>query len=294
METPHDASLEEHQTALGSATFSAQELSTEDEDASERKGQRGGDLFPSDQRPQLEPDGDIRDRKKSFTFVCYNTMALRETMCFQEPKQVFLDAAPGTSQLLVDNYSSISYASKENCCLPPSAHAAEVQLNQFAQKQPNYSLNLYSTSAQRGLKALEAISNGSIISQACASTLEITANLLPKISDLPHVVKQRPSTITFSTSTGSACINSQASVYDSPDREESSEEEKEKFNFKLEDVGTGDDDVFLEWPHSKDRHMTKRKLKKRGCLEPQADCVFTPSTCGYEAEEEISSKEVCH
>ncbi|XP_032446752.1 stAR-related lipid transfer protein 13 isoform X1 [Xiphophorus hellerii] len=291
METPHDASLEEHQTALGSATFSAQELSTEDEDASERKGQRGDDLFPSDQRPLLEPDGDICDQKKSFTFVCYNTMALRETMCCQEPKQVLLDAAPGTSQLLVDNYPSISYASKENCCLPPSAHAAEVQLNQFAQKQPDHSLNLYSTSAQRGLKALEPISNGSIISQACASTLEITANLLPKISNLPHVVKQRPSTITFSTSTGSACINSQASGYDSSDREESSEEEKEKFNFKLEDVGTGDDDVFLEWPHSKDRHMTKRKLKKRGCLEPQADCVCTPSTCGYEAEEEISSKE---
>ncbi|MEQ2299995.1 hypothetical protein AMECASPLE_020676 [Ameca splendens] len=239
MDTPHGLSLEGHEVALDSRTFSTQESSTEDEGTSAKPGQKVVDLIPSGQRPQLEPI--------------------------------------------------------EDCCcsLPSTAHAEEVQVNQAAHNQPHHSLKFYSGCVQRDFKSLEPILNGSIISQACASTLEIPANLLPKISDLPHIVKQRPSTITFSDSTASSCMNSHASGCDSSDGEESSETEKDKVNGNHDDYGDGDnEDVFIECPHSKDLSMTKKKQKKRACVVPHAKSGFTPSNCGYEAEEEIGSKEL--
>lgn len=291
METPHEARLEEHQAVLDSMTFLTQELSSKDEGISAKPCYRGDDLFPTDHKPPLEPEGDICNQKKRFTCVSFNTVELRQAVCFQEPIQDFLNAAPGTSQLLLDNYSSTSQASDEDCCcgLPPPAHRAEAHLNQIPQRQPDHSLNLYSRCVRRDFKAVEPISNGSIINQACASILEIPADLFPKTSDLPHSVKQTPSTITF-TASSCSCIN-HASGYNSSDGEESSDEEKEKVKCNHVDSGEGDDDdVFLEWPHSKDHPMTK---KKRGCVRPQAETLCPPSTCGYEAEEELSSKEVC-
>ncbi|KAM4590481.1 stAR-related lipid transfer protein 13 isoform 1-T1 [Fundulus diaphanus] len=290
METPHGANSEEHEVALESKTFSTQESSVEDEGTSEKPDQRGGDLIPSDQRPQLEPDGDLRNLKKSFTCVPYNTGGLREAVSFQETRQVLLDASPDTSQLLVENYLSMSDTSNKDRFfgLPPSAQAAEVQFNQAAQDEPDRSLDIYSGCVQRDFKTLEPISNGSIINQACSSTPEIPAGLLPRTSAAPHVVKQRPSTITFSDSTGSSCINSQASGNDSYDGEGSSEEDKNNVESNADDYGDGNDEVFLEWAHSEDLPMAKKKQKKRGCVGPQAKPVHT---CGYEAEEEISAKE---
>ncbi|XP_038150372.1 stAR-related lipid transfer protein 13 isoform X2 [Cyprinodon tularosa] len=288
METAYGTSLEEHQAPVEILTFSAKKSSTGGENASVKPCHLMCDLIPLEIRPQLEPDGDIRNLKKSFTFDHYNTIELSESA---GPKQVLASAAPGTSQVLAENDLSISPSSNEGCCCSPlpSAHAAESQLSQTDQIQPHHSIDFYPGCVQRRFKPWEPISNRSIISQTCASAIEIPADLRPRILDLPHIVKQRPSTITFSDSTESSFINSHASRNDSSDSEESSEEEKEKGDSNHDDYGDGDDvHIVLEWAHSKHLPMAKKKQRKMDCMDSSDE---THSTCGYEAEEEISSKE---
>ena len=295
METQPVVSLEENKscTLLGlhNLDFSTKEVSIESAATSDNGSpdNRGGDCIPEDHGPVLEPEDDI----PSSVCVVYNNAGY--SRCFQEPKKVsgegFLDAA----LLLEENIVFESPTSNKDFCWsisPPAS--AEIQSNCTAQTQHGQTLDLIFGCAKTDFKG--SVSNGAIPKLDSAPAPVVPAGQAQRVLDLPHTLTQK-STITFSDSTCPLSFNSHAIVHEISDGEESSEgREKEEDGDPHHD---DDNEVFVDLPHTRNFHVKHRERqagkdkKARKCFfGAQAEIDPTPSSCGYEAEEETSSKEV--
>lgn len=293
METLQVVSVEEHQSwrTLHSVAFSTQESSVESAATSDNGSpdHREDNPITEDQSLMVEPDKDLPNLNKSCAFDSVESM---KTVCFQESKGVLGDKTLNSSQL-VEDVVSVSTASIKNCCsrYPPPTSATDIQTNQTAQKPPALTIHYNSECTTKDFKKLEPVSNGSIFILDSNFALEVPAKFVQGVLDLPHVVRQKQSTITFSENTCSSSASSHVFSYESSDGGESSQEgEKED----------DDDDVFVEMPYSEDfftsarpKSTDKNKQKRICCVGAQGEVDHTLSSSSYEAEDETSSKEVC-
>lgn len=290
MEIPHMVSVEAQQSwrILHNLASSTQESSLEFA-ATSAKGSldhREDDPITEDQSLMVEPNEDLPNLNKSCACGNYSSVKSMEKEGFQEPEHVL-----GSSQL-VENIMSTSTASSKDCCseYSPSTSAAVIKSTQETQNPPALTLNSGPECVKTEFKQSEPVSNGST-TLGSTFTPVVPANFVQGDLDLPHVVRQRQSAITFSENTCFSSTSSHVFVYESSDGGESSQDgEKEN----------DDDDVFLDSPYSKDLYLSarqkssdKNKQKRKYCVGAPGEVDQTFSSCGYEAEAETSSKEVC-
>lgn len=304
-------------TDLGSHKVSTQELSSESSalSANGSPDHRGNDILPEAQsRVLLVPDHDVAKPKKNFVCISHNNNEFVEAACLQVPEQVSvipgdepLDLSPlASTQLHEAGFVSTSPCSSEDCCgnFPLPVPGTKGQCDQVLHAGQTADLNC--ECVKTDFKKLETISNGHIILSPEDPRLTPNLNSFPtltvtetvpdsnrRVLDLPRIVKHKQSSITFSDYNDHHAVINQSS-----DDGESSQEEEE------DDHGDGDDDddddVFPELPQSREhlvnhRHRSSGKdnPKRRGALSARAEIDHTDSNCGYEAEGESSSKEVC-
>lgn len=290
MEIPHMVRVEEHQPwrILHNLASSTQESTIElaSTSANGSLDHKEDDPITEDQSLMVEPNEDLPNLNKNCACDNYSPVKSMENEG-QEPKQDL-----GSSQF-VENLPSKSTASSNDCSskYSPSASAVDIKSNQETQNPPALTLNLSSECIKTEFKKLEPVSNGPVFTLGSTFTFVVPANFIQGVLDLPHVVRQRPSTITFSENTCFSSTSSPVFVYESSDGGESSQDgEKEN----------DDDDVFLDSPYSKDLFLSARqkssdksKQKRKYCVGAPGEVDQTFSSSGYEAEAETSSKEVC-
>lgn len=108
------------------------------------------------------------------------------------------------------------------------------------------------------------------------------------VSDLPRIIKHKPSSITFSNNTFPSITEGHAFVDESSDDGESSSE-----NERGHDDSDEDDCVFLDLHVNHRKSSTgKNKHKRRGASSAQTGINHTDRNGGYEAEGERRSTEV--
>ncbi len=322
--------MEGHQSwtasGLQQLAFSTQELTTESSalSANGSADHRGNDSLPEAQSSLLEPDEDIHKLKKSFVCVSHKNTELVDAVCLQEPEQVIpgeapLDLSPlASAQPHEAGIVSTLSQSNDNCCgkISLPVLVAEGQSDQVVQNHDGQIVDLTSGCVKTDFERLEAISNGHVLrppGDQCpilnldsTPTLTVPATVpatVPdlgwRVLDLPRIVKHKSSSITFSHHTCPSGANGHTFVNESSDDGASSPEEDD------DDHGDGDDDdddddVFSELPqsgdllvHHRQRSTGKDKQKRRGAVSARAEIDHAARNCGYEEEEETSSKEVC-
>ncbi|KAG8001881.1 hypothetical protein GBF38_012124 [Nibea albiflora] len=313
MEIPPVENLEGNQswTASGLQKFATQEptseISTVSDNGSADHG--GDDCLPEAQSLPLEPDEDVHKPGKSFVLVSQDNAEVLETVCSQELEQVLvisgeapLDQNPLGSSVQLHEAGIVftSPISNDSCCdnvsLP--VPAAEGRSDHGVQNHPGPTADLNSGGVKTDYERLEPVSNGHVF-RPPQDPILVPATVPDsgrRCLDLPRIVKHKPSSITFSHYTFPPGTNSHAFVNESSDEGETSQEEEEEDH----DDGDGDDDdddVFPELPQSRDllvnhRQRSKDKPKRRGAVGARPEIDHTATNCGYEAEEEGSSKEV--
>lgn len=229
---------------------------------------RGDDFCSKAQSSLLERSGDITTNEKAF--VC----AVQKTVCFLETEEKSViprEASLNSAQLLESKL--ISLRTNQSCCgnFSPPAPESEDQSSKAVQNHPD-------------------------------ETLDFTCEYL-KILDLPHIVKHKQSSITFSDYTCPPTGNGYAFVNESSDDGGSSQEgeqEDDDGHHDGDNDDDDDDDVFPELPHGRDllvhhrqRNAGKEKEKKKLCTSSRAGNDHTLKSCCYEAEGETSSEKVC-
>ncbi|XP_072248241.1 stAR-related lipid transfer protein 13 isoform X1 [Leuresthes tenuis] len=302
METPSLMSFEEHQSwkhaGLLKLSLSTQEASLKSatNSANGSPDHIDDDCISQAQSSTLEPGEDLAN-SKNCVGVDFTKVKFVKTECFTEPDQIPEETSQCTAQLLEEKIVSLLPTSKKDCSgnSPPPAPGAEVQSNQAAQNQPGQTLNLRS---ETDCKELEPVSNGSILNLDSNHTFVTPADSGQGVLDLPHIVKQGQSTITFLDDTSLSSANSHAVVHESSDGGESSQDGEKEEDDVQHDGDDDEEDVFSELPRNRDllvRHRQRStdggKQKKEGCVGAQGEIDHTPSSCGYEAEGEASSKE---
>lgn len=280
----------------------------------------GDDCLPEAQSSLLEPDEDRHNQRKSVVFVSQNNTDFVETACSQEPEQVSVNPGEAhaesrllaSAQLHEKGLVSTLPRSSDNCCgdvaLPVSV--AEGQSDPVVQNVAGQTLDLNSQCVKTDFERLEPISNGHVLRPPedlypihnldSSPTLVVHAagpDSGQKDLHLPRIVKHKPSSITFlhyncpSGADGHGFVNES-----SDDGEYSPGYEKEDDD---PDYGDDDDgDVFKELPQSREllvnhRQRSKDEQKRRGAVSARTEIDYTTRNCGYEAEGESSSKEVC-
>ncbi|KAE8295078.1 hypothetical protein D5F01_LYC06003 [Larimichthys crocea] len=313
MEIPPVVNLEGNQswTASGLQKIATQELTSEISTVwdSGSADHGGDDCLPEAQSFPLEPDEDVHKPRKSFVLVSQNNTEDLEAVCLQEPEQVSVisdeappDQSPLGSSVHLHEAGIVftSPTSNDSCCgnVPLPDPVAEGQSDHGVQNDSGQAADLNSGGVKTDYERLEPVSNGHVFRPPQDPILVPAA--VPdsgrRCLDLPRIVKHKPSSITFSHYTFPSGTNSHAFVNESSDEGESSPEEEEDDH----DDGDGDDDdddVFPELPQSRDllvnhRQRSKDKPKRRGAVGARPEIDHTATKCGYEAEEEGSSKEV--
>ncbi|XP_030600428.1 stAR-related lipid transfer protein 13 isoform X1 [Archocentrus centrarchus] len=221
-----------------------------------------------------------------------------ESVCFQEPEERSVipgEASLDTAQLLELKIVAVSHRSNQDGRVPPHVPEAEDQSGHAVQNHPHQTLDLNCEYLKTDRKNLDPI-----------PTAEVPAAVPEcgrRVLDLPHIVKHKQSSITFSDYTCPTGGSSYAFVNESSDDGGSSQEgEKEDNNGHPDgddddDDDDDNDDVFLELPHSRDldvclkqRSTGKDKENKKSCMSAQAGNNYMPRSCSYEAEGETSSE----
>lgn len=313
-------------SGLQQLAFSTWELTTESSalSANGSADRRGNDSLPEAQSSLLEPDESTHKLKKSFDCVSHNNIEFADAVCLEEPEQVSVipgEAPLDTSPLPSAQLSGAGIVltlpqSNDNCCgkISLPVPVAEGQSDQMVQ---NHTVDLNSGCVETDFERLEPISNGHvfrppedtcpILNLDSTPTLTVPATvpaIVPdsgrRVLDLPRIVKHKPSSITFSHYTCPSGANCQGFVNESSDDGASSPGEEDDGHDDGDD-DDDDDDVFPELPQSREllvnhrqRSTGKDKQKRRGAVSARAEIDHTARNCGYEAEEETSSKEVCY
>lgn len=251
----------------------------------------GDDCLPEARSSLLEPDEDRHNQRKSVVFVSQNNTEFVEAACSQEPEHVSVNPGEASAQLHEKGLVSTLPRSSD-VALPVSA--AEGQSDPVVQNVAGQTLDLNSN-VLRPPEDLYHIHN-----LDSSPTLVVHAagpDSGQKDLHLPRIVKHKLSSITFlhyncpSGADGHGFVNES-----SDDGEYSPGYEKEDDD---PDYGDNDDgDVFKELPQSREllvnhRQRSKDKQKRRGAVSARAEIDNTTRNCGYEAEGESSSKEVC-
>lgn len=229
------------------------------------------------------------------------------------PVDVPLDSSSQvTTQLHGAGNVSSSPSPAEDCCNSVPLPVAEGQPDQVVQKYLGQTVDLNCECIKLDFTNLKPISNGSLIrppKDSCPIfSVDSTPHLtLPspvldsgqKVLDVPRIVKHKVSSITFSDYSCTPGADSHASVNESSDDGGSYPEEDDCHDDRGddddEDEDDDNDDVFLELPKSRDHRSrsSSKDKQKNGAMSSQTEIDHTANNCGYEAEAETSSKEVC-
>lgn len=260
----------------------------------------GDDCLPKPQSSLLEPDEDIQSHRKRVVCVNQNKTEFLDAVCSQEPEQgsvspgeVHVESRPLASVQhheadIVSVLPKLNNDSSGGVALPvPEGLSDQMNQNVAGQTYLNSDLN-----------RLETISNGHVFKTQeglqvypnldCSPVLTVASNGPDRGQKpllLPHILKHKPSSITFSHCTHPSKADGHGFSNESSDDGECSpveDKEGENPNYGDDD----DDDVFKELPQSRGiliSHKDKDKQRRRG---PVRDY-------GFEAEGESSSKEVC-
>ncbi len=263
-------------SGLQTLTFSTQELTSKSSALS--ADHRGDDCPPEAQSSLPEHHEDGHTPKTDLAPVSQNNTE------FSELKQVSVipnGAHQGLNPLELPQHDEAGIASTlttTNYDISLPVPVAEGQSDQMVQSHAVQTEDLNSRCAKTDFT--EPVSNGHVL------------------LDLPRIVKYKPSSITFSHHTCPSAADSHAFVNESSDDGESSPGEDEDDSHDDGDDDDDDDVVFPELPPSREvsvnhRQRSKDKQKRRGATSAQAEIDHTARSCGYEAEEESCSKEVC-
>lgn len=252
MEIPSVVNLEGHQSRLQKCT--AQELNSESSISINGSVDHRGDYCLCEAESSLwKPDEDLNKVKNTHIPDSHDKSECVGGVCLQQPDQVSVvpcesSPVPVTEDLVVQNHSG---GSKSKCM-------------------------------KTDFERLEAVSNG--------HKEEMCPDSDPgrSVSDLPRIIKHKPSSITFSNFTFPSIAEGHAFVDESSDDGESSSEDDRGHD----DSDDEEDCVFLELPvnHRKSR-TGKNKHKKRETVSDQAGDDHTGKNNGYEAEGEKRSTE---
>uniref|UniRef100_A0A3Q2UU39 StAR-related lipid transfer protein 13 n=1 Tax=Haplochromis burtoni TaxID=8153 RepID=A0A3Q2UU39_HAPBU len=306
MEVTSEVNLENHQswTVLGlhKVTFLTKDSPREyaaisTNDSLER---RGDDFCSKAQSSLLERSGDITTNEKAF--AC----AVQKTVCFLETEEKSViprEASLNSAQLLESKL--ISLRTNQSCCgnFSPSPPESEDQSSKAVQNHPDGTLDFTCEYLKIDRKNFDPVA----LNRNSIPATEVPA-VIPecglRVLDLPHIVKHKQSSITFSDYTCPPTGNGYAFVNESSDDGGSSQEgEQDDDGHHDGDNDDGDnddgdnddddndddddDDVFPELPHGQDllvhhrqRNAGKEKEKKK------------LRSCGYEAEGETSSEKM--
>lgn len=304
MEVTSEVNLENHQswTVLGlhKVTFLTKDSPKEYAAISTNDSleHRGDDLCSKAQSSLLERSGDITTNEKAF--VC----AVQKTVCFLETEEKSViprEASLNSAQLLESKL--ISLRTNQSCCgnFSPPPPESEDQSSKAVQNHPDETLDFTCEYLKIDRKNFDPVA----LNRYSIPATEVPA-VIPKcglrVLDLPHIVKHKQSSITFSDYTCPPTGNGYAFVNESSDDGGSSQEgeQDDDGHHDGDNDDDDDDDVFPELPHGQDllvhhrqRNAGKEKEKKKLCTSSRAGNDHTLRSCGYEAEGETSSEKVC-
>lgn len=314
MEITSEVNLENHQswTVLGlhKVTFSTKDSCIEYAAISTNDSleHRGDDFCSKAQSSLLERSGDITTNEKAFVCAVQKNIQSVKTVCFLETEEksaIPREASPDTAQLLESKL--ISLRTNQNCCgnFSPPPPESEDQSSKAVQNHPDETLDFNCEYFKIDRKNFDPVT----LNQNSIPTTEVPAAIPEyglRVLDLPHIVKHKQSSITFSDYTCPPTGNGYSFVNESSDDGGSSQEGEQEDDDGHHDSDNDDDDddddndVFPELPHGQDllvhhrqRNAGKEKEKKKLCMSSRAGNDHTLRSCGYEAEGETSSEKVC-
>lgn len=312
MEIPPVVSLDGHQSwtasGLQTLTFSTQTSQSSALSANGSADHTGDGCLPEARSSLLEPGEDVHKLKESSVLDSQNNNEISEAVGPQEPERVtgeaHLDVNPLVSDQLHEGCIESTLPTSNNFTLP-EGRSHQVLHNHVGQTE-----GLNSGCVKTDLEKLEPVSNGHVFRPSedptfnldSSPTLTVTQAAPAsgqRVLDLPRIVKHKPSSITFLNYTCPSGAGGHSLFNESSDDGESSPgEEKDDGDHDDGDDDDDDDDVFPELPQSRERlvnhrQRSKDKQKRRGAVSGQAEIDHTARKCGYEAEGEGSSKEVC-
>lgn len=209
------------------------------------------------------------------------------------------------------NVSSLPGAAVDCSNIP--LPVAEGQPDLVVQKHIGQTVDLNCESIKAAFTKLKLVSNGSLISlpeDSCpVFSVDSSPNLtlpLPvldsgqKALDVPRIVRHKASSITFSDCSCTPAADSHAFVNESsddggsyPEEDDCLDDDDDEDHEDHEDED--DDNVFLELPQSRDHRYrsSSKDQQETVALSARTEIDHTVNTCGYEAEAETSSSEVC-
>ncbi|CAJ1065085.1 Hypothetical predicted protein [Xyrichtys novacula] len=304
MESPSVVNLEGHPSGASSGLqkFTTQELNSGSSllSADGSVDHRGDYGLCEAESSLWKPDKDFDQVKNTQVSVSRGDLEFVEGLCLQQPEQVsvvtcgaLLDLTPAATIQLHDGgvVSTLDESNEKLCPVPVTEDSSDL----VVQNQSDQIGDLNCGCVKSDFEGLETVSNGHDLKpqeDLCpAVNLDSSPSPVPtatdpdpgrKVSDLPRIIKHKPSSISFSNYTCASVGDGHAYVNESSDDGESSSEEDH-------DHDDSDDDVFLELPQSRElqanhRKRSKGKQKRRGAAS-------VARNGGYEAEEESRNKE---